>query len=75
VEKQIFEQYIDPIPDYLGRYIYDCLGTASCSRVELDRLINFGYNFHPALQSTWEMSDTSVSFLDIRPFAVTSKTA
>ena len=27
VEKQIFEQYTDPIPDYLGRYIDDCLGT------------------------------------------------
>ena len=25
VEKQIFEQYTDPIPDYLGRYI-DNLG-------------------------------------------------
>jgi hypothetical protein len=42
----------------------DFLGTASCSRVELDRLINFVNNFHPALQSKWEMSDTSVSFLD-----------
>jgi hypothetical protein len=37
VEKQIFEQYTDPIPDYHGRYIDDCLGTASCSRVELER--------------------------------------
>ena len=42
VEKQIFEQYTDPIPDYLGRYIDDCLiGTASSSRVELERLVNF----------------------------------
>ena len=24
VKKQIFEQYTDPIPDYLGRYIDDC---------------------------------------------------
>ena len=24
VEKQIFEQYTDPTPDYLGRYIDDC---------------------------------------------------
>ena len=65
VEKQIFEQYTDPIPDYLGRYIDDCLGTASCSRVELQRFINFVNNFHPALQFTWEISETSVSFLDI----------
>jgi hypothetical protein len=53
VEKQIFEQYTDPIPDYLGRYIDDCLGTASCSRVELERFINFVNNFHPAFQFTW----------------------
>ena len=35
VEKQTFEQYSDPIPDYLGRYMDDCVGTASCSRGEL----------------------------------------
>ncbi len=28
VEKQIFEQYTDPTPDYLGRYIDDCVGIA-----------------------------------------------
>ena len=33
VEKQIFEQYTCPLPDYFGRYIDDCLGTASCFRV------------------------------------------
>ncbi len=65
VEKQIFEQYTDPTPDYLGRYIDDCVGTASCSRGELERFINYVNNFHPALQFTWESSETSVSFLDI----------
>ena len=65
VQKQIFEQYTDAIPDYLGRYIDDCLGTASFSHVELERFINFVNNFHPALQFTWEISETSVSFLDI----------
>ena len=39
VEKQIFEQYTDPIPDYLGRYIDDCVGTASCSRGKLECFI------------------------------------
>ena len=56
MEKQIFEQYTDPIPDYLGRYIDDCVGTASCSRGELECCIN---------HYTWEISETSVSFLDI----------
>ena len=61
VEKQIFEQYTGPLPDYFGRYIDDCLG----SRVELEEFINFVNEFHPALQFTWEISETSVSFLDI----------
>ena len=26
VETQIYEQYPGPLPDYLGRYIDDCLG-------------------------------------------------
>ena len=61
-KKQIFEQYFDPIPDYLGRYIDDCVGTASCSRGKLECFINYVNNFHSALQFTWEIS---VSFLDI----------
>ena len=65
VEKQIFQQYTDPTPDYFGRYIDDCVGTASCSRGELEQFINYVNNFHPALQFTWEISETSVSFLDI----------
>ena len=65
MEKQIFEQYTGPLPDYFGRYIDDCLGTASCSRVQLEEFINFVNEFHPALQFTWEISETRVSFLDI----------
>ena len=65
VEKQIFEKYTDPIPDYLGRYIDDCVGTASCSRGDLECFINYVNNFHRAFQFTWEISETSVSFLDI----------
>ncbi len=65
VEKQIFEQYTDPKPDYLGRYTDDCVGTASCSRGELEQFINYVNNFHPALQFTCEISETSVAFLDI----------
>jgi hypothetical protein len=57
--------YTDPILDYLDGYIDDCRVTASCCRVELERFINFVNNFHPALQFTWEISETSVSFLDI----------
>ncbi len=50
---------------YLGRYIDNCVGTASCSRGKLEQFINYVNNFYPALQFTWEISETSVSFLDI----------
>ena len=41
VEQQIFEQYTGPIPDFFGRYIDDCLGTASCTRADLEGFINY----------------------------------
>ena len=65
VEKQIFERYTGSLPDFFGRYIDDCLGTASCSRVDLERFINYVNDYHPALKFTWEISEASVSFLDI----------
>ena len=65
VEKQIFKCYTGLLPDFYGRFIDDCLGIASCSRTELDCFINFVNNFHPALEFTWEISETSVSLLDI----------
>jgi hypothetical protein len=57
MEKQIFEQYTDPIPDYLDRYLNDCLDTAWCTRVQLERIFNFVNHFHSALQFTWEISE------------------
>ena len=65
VEQQIFERYTGPIPDFFCRYIDDCLGTASCTRVGLERFINYVNGFHHALKFTWEISVTCVSFLDI----------
>ena len=41
VEQQIFEQSTGPIPDFFGRYIDDCLGTASCTRADLEGFINY----------------------------------
>ena len=37
----------------------------ACSSGKLECFINYVNNFHPALQFTWEISETSVSFLDI----------
>ena len=44
VEKQIFEQYADPKHDYLGRYVDECVSTASCPRGELECFINYVNN-------------------------------
>ena len=41
------------------------MGTASCTRVDLERFINYVNYFHHALKCTWEINETCVSFLDI----------
>ena len=57
VEQHIVKQYTGPIDD--------CLGTASCTRADLERFINYVSGFHHALKFTWEISETCVSFIDI----------
>ena len=39
--------------------------STSCTKEELERFIGFVNSFHPALKFTWEISETSVTFLDI----------
>ena len=65
VEERIFNQFDGPVPERFGRYIDDCFGATSCGRPELDRFIQFVNTFHPALEFTWEISTSSVTFLDI----------
>ena len=50
---------------FLAAYIDDCLGATSCTKEELERFIGFVNSFHPALKFTWEISENSVTFLDI----------
>ena len=50
VEQQIFEQYTRPISDFFGRYIDDCLGTASYTRADLERFINYVNDFQACSQ-------------------------
>ena len=50
VDQQIREQYTGFIPQHHKRYIDDMLGQlSSCRRDELEDLIEFASNFHPAL--------------------------
>ena len=66
VEHQFFNQYNGPKPELYGRYIDDCIGAISSSRGELDHFITSVNSFHPALKYTWEISETSLAFLDIK---------
>ena len=66
VEHQFFNQYDGPKPDFYGRYIDDCIGAISSSSEELNRFITSVNSFHPALKYTWEISETSLAFLDIK---------
>ena len=66
VEHQFFNQYDGPKPDLYGRYIDDCIGAISSSREELNRFITSVNSFHPPLKYTWEISETSLAFLDIK---------
>ena len=66
VEHLFSYQYNGPKPELYGRYIDDCIGAISSSREELDQLITSVNSFHPALKYTWEISETSLAFLDIK---------
>ena len=61
-----FNQYNGPKPELYGRYIDDCIGAISSSREELNQFITSVNSFHPALKYTWEISETSLAFLDIK---------
>ena len=64
IEHQFFNQYNGP--DLYRRYIDDRVGATSSTREELNQFITALNSFHPALKYTWEISDTSLAFLDIK---------
>ena len=66
VEHQFFNEYNGPKPELYGRYIDDCIRAISSSREELDQFITSVNSSHPALKYTWEISETSLAFLDIK---------
>ena len=66
IEQQFFNQYNGPKPELYRRYIDDCVGTTSSTREELNLFITAVNSLHPALKYTWEISDTSLAFLDIK---------
>ena len=65
IENTFFSNYHGPKPDLYKRYIDDCVGATS-SKEELNQFINSVNSFHPALKYTWEISENSLAFLDIK---------
>ena len=55
-----------PRPELYGRYNDACIGATASAREELTQFITAVNSFHPALKYTWEISDTSLAFLDIK---------
>ena len=52
--------------DLYRRYMDDYVGATSSTREELNQFITAVNSFHAALKYTWEISDTSLAFLDIK---------
>ena len=63
---QVFIQYHGHKPELSGRYIDDYIGATSSTREELIQFTTAANSFHPALKYTWEISDTSLAFIDIK---------
>ena len=66
IEHQFFSQHHGPKPELYGRYIDDWIGATSFTKEELTQSITAVISFHPAIKYTWEISDTSLAFLDIK---------
>ena len=61
VEEKIFNQFNGPKPELFGRYI----GSHPAPKMNRNEFIGFVNSFHSALKFTWEISETSVTFLDL----------
>ena len=68
IEHQFFNQHNGPKPELYRRYIDDCIDATSSTREDLDQFVTALNSFHPALKHTWEISDTSLAFLDIKVY-------
>ena len=66
IEHQFFNQYNGPKPDLYRCYLDHCVGATSSTREELHQFITAVNSFRPALKYTWEISDTSLAFLDLK---------
>ena len=62
----MFSEYIGPVPDLYKRYIDDVFGVSSDSEQELKSFIDYVSSYHPAIKYTFNITQDSLSFLDIK---------
>ena len=65
VKRKMFEEYQGRKPDLYKRYIDDVLGASSDTRQDLENFLHFWSTYHPALKYTFEISESSIPFLDL----------
>ena len=65
LEEQIFRLYTGPTPSLYKRFIDDCFGSTTSSEQDLVSFIDFASNYHPSIKFTYEVSSSSLPFLDI----------
>ena len=66
IKNKFLSSYHGPKPDLYKRYIDDWVGATSSTTEELNLFIKSVNSFHPALKYTWEISENSLAFLDIK---------
>ena len=65
VERKMFQEYEGRKPDLYKRYINDVLGASSDTQQDLENFIHFCSTYHSALKYTFEISGSSIPFLDL----------
>ena len=60
------------MPEIFKRYIDDGIGATSLKYNQLLDFINFVQNFHPAVKFNYEISEKSVTFLDLKQGKLTT---
>ena len=65
VARKMLEDYQGNKPQLYKHYIKDVLGASSGTRQDLENFIEFCSAYHPFLKYTFEISESSLSFLDL----------
>ena len=68
LERQIWDSYPGPLPNFFRRYIDDIVGITTMEISALHNFFEFVNKFHPSIHFTTTTSSSAITFLDIRLF-------